>query len=207
MNLPPAIRRLTRSLEWVLNITLFLCGIAGAAGLVFVGALLVVGEIPGGLTQSVVVETDLPAQTLLTADGEAVELVLSNVAGELEVPNSLQGLQLTTAVCSLITVVLIAGICWHARCLLRSLRQDHPFIRANARRLRWIAGLSFASLVWQGLSKLIIALGVSDAFPAFDVSASLDLINPTLLTVFALFIIAEVFAVGVHLKEEQDLTV
>ncbi len=207
MKTTPSLGRLARILELIINLVLGLSSLAIVAGLIFSAVMLFAPKVPKGLAQNIEIETSLPARTVTNAAGEEVELNLDNVIAELVPTAAQRGLQLTVAASGVITLAFIAAVCWHMRRFLRSLRTDHPFISANIRRLRWVAGLSLATLVWQSLSKVILASEVSSAFPNLDVSVTLNLTGPSLISVLALFIIAEVFAVGVAMKQEQDLTV
>lgn len=91
---------------------------------------------------------------------------------------------------------------------VRSLRRDHPFIPANAHRLRCIAWLMLFGGIWKGLlAKFLTAMAVNSVFPDLNLNVNLRGEGIPLLTVFTFFIIAEVFALGVKMKEEADLTV
>ena len=93
------------------------------------------------------------------------------------------------------------------RQFVRSLRLDHPFILANAHRLRCVAWLMLFGGIWKGASPLFIALEISDVFPNLDFNVSVSGEVIPMIFILMLFIIAEVFAVGVKMKEDADLTV
>lgn len=83
--------------------------------------------------------------------------------------------------------------------LLKTLRFGSPFVKENADRFRRIG---FALLAGEGLK--ILFWIVAAIFEA-DIEADLDLV--TLIAIAAVFVLAEVFAEGARMKEEQDLTV
>lgn len=83
--------------------------------------------------------------------------------------------------------------------LLKTLRFGSPFVRENATRFRRIG---FALLIGEGM-KLVagVAAGVLDA----DIDIDFEMMS--LMSVAAVFVLAEVFREGARMKEEQDLTV
>ena len=83
--------------------------------------------------------------------------------------------------------------------LLKTLRFGSPFVRENATRFRRIG---FALLFGEGLKLVIGVLAM-----VFDADIDVDLDIITLISIAAVFVLAEVFSEGARMKEEQDLTV
>ncbi len=83
--------------------------------------------------------------------------------------------------------------------LLRTLRFGSPFVKENAVRFRRVGW----ALLFGESSKIVI--GVLAIIYDADVDAGIDLI--TLISIAAVFVLAEVFHEGARMKEEQDLTV
>lgn len=95
------------------------------------------------------------------------------------------------------------------RAVFRTLRDGHPFVAANAVRIRWIGyavivGAVVQSLVTYGANTYarshVVVDGLRfDAWPRFDVYA--------IICGLIILVIAEVFRAGTHLDEDQSLTI
>ncbi len=207
MDTTPSLSRLSRILEVLLTVLIVL--LVGGIILLVVSTtyLAITGHAPGEMLHHVQINTSLPSQIVTTATGEEVTLNLNDVSAQLEIPRSQFALRLVDGLTGLGTLLLIGAVCWHMRQLLGSVRRGQPFTAANVRHLRRIAWLSLAGMVWQSFSKALLAQQVSQAFRGLNISVSLNFTGPSLLTVLSLFIIAEVFSIGVRMKEDQDLTV
>jgi Protein of unknown function (DUF2975) len=112
-----------------------------------------------------------------------------------------------TALCDLGLLALGWGIIRQLREFLRSLRHTHPFVADNATRLRRMAWLTLSLGLTISLSQLVLASQVTGYITAREISFHADIDWKTLLIGLGLFIIAEVFRIGVAMKEEQDLTI
>ncbi len=196
-----------RLFEWLLSFVLVVgtltCVVffAGSAYLLFADC------IPEFMAKDIAVEMDAssfqvakPSQLDLPIDPEYVEV-------ELTIPHDQPHLLLTHTGTALMGFLLGLAATFHLLKFVRSLRLDHPFIPENAQRLRCIAWLMLFGGIWQGLAKMLVALAASDAFSGIDLNVSLRGDGITLVTILMFFIIAEVFALGVKMKEDVDLTV
>ena len=83
--------------------------------------------------------------------------------------------------------------------LLKTLRFGSPFVAENAVRFR---NIGFALLIGEASQILFSIFG--HAFDA-EIEGGIDLI--TLVSIAAVFVLAEIFREGARMKEEQDLTV
>jgi DUF2975 family protein len=99
---------------------------------------------------------------------------------------------------------------WQLRELVRTIREEDAFVRANVRRLRLLAGLFlFGYPVFQWASGVWNAWVLSTAGPP-DTAATvpLDPLSfPAILGGLCLVVLAEVFARGIVLREDVEATV
>jgi hypothetical protein len=93
--------------------------------------------------------------------------------------------------------------------VFRTLRTGQPFTHANARRLRWVAGLVIAGEVLNATMVAFNQFYAKAHFSAtgllFDWSFNVDPV--TIVLGFTVLAIAEVFAAGSRLDEDQALTI
>jgi len=127
---------------------------------------------------------------------------LSNEAGE--------GLGVVTLVGAGIAL-LACGACWQLWRLLGSLKTSHPFIPENFRRLRRFAGFVLVCSLCAPLYRLAAGVYVGRYTEGvdglFQVVTEYRMEGKGLLFGLALLLIAEVFRIGIEMKQEQDLTV
>jgi len=95
------------------------------------------------------------------------------------------------------------------RRILFSVREGNPFIFENGRRLKNIAIVTlcyglFLSL-YSSLTNIFISTGIS--LPSIDVMYKLEIHWEYIYWGLFTFVLAEVFRIGVNLKQEQDLTI
>ena len=111
----------------------------------------------------------------------------------------------------LLPLLLVAAVLWLLRGLARSVRQGDPFGAANVRRLRRL-GLLFllgypAMVIVSKLLQdwLVTTLPV---LPLGGIGTTLDVINIfALLAGLGMFLLAEVFAHGLRLREDVEGTI
>lgn len=114
---------------------------------------------------------------------------------------------------SMLLIVVFCGfLLWVLtllRHIFRSLSQGRPFVPENARRLRWVGvsvvvcELARAALVyfWSYYTSLHFSANGLRFVP------STDLNGMTIISGFAILVIAEVFREGTRLQEDQSLTI
>jgi hypothetical protein len=104
------------------------------------------------------------------------------------------------------TLVVLAVI-WLLRALLRSVRDGNPFVEANVKRLRALALVLLIGVPVAGITGSAFASELA-ATAGLD-SAGIQLAMPgnALLGGLALFVLAEVFAAGVRLRDDLEGTV
>ncbi|GAB5560349.1 MAG: hypothetical protein SynsKO_19960 [Synoicihabitans sp.] len=169
--------------------------------------LLFADRIPDFMGRDIVLEMDAhifsvakESQRDLPIDPEYVEV-------ELTVPTDEPRLLLSYTGTALIGFLIGLAATFHLFKFVRSLRQQHPFVSDNARRLRCVAWLMLIGSVWQGVAKMLVALSTTNVFSPINLNVSLRGDGIPLVTILMFFIIAEVFALGVKMKEDADLTV
>lgn len=163
-----------------------------------------VGAISGG--EEVVAHQEVPADRL--------ESLPSSVVVSREVPVTIRiqdadGSQLALATArDLVVVGLGLGLLWLVRGLLLSVRAGDPFTAANVRRLR-----ALALLVMVGFPLVGYVVQLFDGWLASSTSVGelgstyrLALSGP-LIAGLGIFVLSEVFAHGVALREDVEGTV
>jgi hypothetical protein len=109
--------------------------------------------------------------------------------------------------CALLLLALLGLQKLHA--VFGTLRQGQPFVHANASRLRWVAGTIIGGEVLGAAMNAFDQLYAKTHFTAagllFDWSFNIDFFAVVLG--FVVLAIAEVFAAGTRLDEDQALTI
>lgn len=193
--------------EWLLTLLLLIGSITAIVMFGLSVYYTFAQQIPEKLTKEITVEVDSKSHYIVDHDVQILPYELDHVEVILPLPLDNPGLYLAHFGTSLVGVLLGIAALYQLRHFVRSLRRDHPFIPANSHRLRCVAWLMLLRGIWEGVSQILVSMEVSDAFPALDLNVSLRGEPLPLFFIFMLFIIAEVFALGVKMKEDADLTV
>lgn len=154
------------------------------------------------------IEVDGPASTTIhTRDGERVEMNYHQTFATLPIREDQRAGRLTSLVGSLLGLGIGGAILFQFRRFINSLRTSHPFVMANARRLQSIAWLLLAGYGAKALFNLLLILQTQHYYPDLGLNVTLREDLGFLVFPLTIFLIAEVFRVGVSMKTEQDLTV
>jgi Protein of unknown function (DUF2975) len=115
----------------------------------------------------------------------------------------------TTALLASAAMAIGLWVLLQLRAVFRTLRDGHPFVAANASRIRWIG---CAVICWEIVHALVLFAGNAyakahfsagvlrfDAWPSVDVFA--------IIYGLIILVIAEVFRAGARLHEDQSLTI
>jgi|SaaInlLV_10m_DNA_1039704.scaffolds.fasta_scaffold49978_1 hypothetical protein len=196
-----------RLFEWLLSLLLVIGTLACAVYFAGSAYLLFADEIPGFMDREILLEVGSSSYTTTEASAPMLPPEPKLVEVEFPIPRDEPRLLLTHTSTALIGFLLGLAATFQLLKFVRSLRLDHPFIPQNAHRLRCFAWLILFGSIWQGVAVLLVALVASDVIPDINLNISLRGEGVPILTIFTFFIIAEVFAVGVKMKEEADLTV
>jgi len=181
--------------------------IVGFVGSILYAVYTLVAPEPPHFTHKIQIEIDPMIHPFSDAEGTRIPVELRHVEAQLTLPYENRALRAWDTTLRLISIVIGSLIVFQLRQFLRSFRTAHPFIRANAKRLRSIAWLFLIGSIWQFLAKFILARQVASDFPHLDSNLTLRLDPSPVLILMVILVIAEAFNLGVKLKEEQDLTV
>jgi hypothetical protein len=111
----------------------------------------------------------------------------------------------------LLPLLLVAAVLWLLRGLARSVRQGDPFGAANVRRLRQLGLLFLLGYpVMVTITRLLQDWLVTTlpVLPLGGIGTTLDVINIfALLAGLGMFLLAEVFAHGLRLREDVEGTI
>lgn len=195
-----------RLFEWLLSILLVVGTITCAVYFAGSAYLLFADEIPEFMDREILLEVGATTYSVTEASASVLPLKPKIVRVEFPIPRDEPGLLLTHTGTAFISFLLGLAALFQLLKFVRSLRQDHPFIPENAHRLRCVAWLMLFGSIWKGAAVLLVISAVSGAIPDLNLNISIGDDFP-IITIFTFFIIAEVFALGVKMKEEADLTV
>ena len=208
MNAPASLPRLALIFEVFLNIALVLCSLVALAGLGAAGIVVFTDSPPSWFAVGIDIETDpAPDYVVHTTTGTPVEVRNKLARIQLPIPPELRALSLGAIAATLIQVGFLAALLHQMRAFVHSLRMTQPFIAANALRLRRVAGLALVGFVIQSVMRFVLMFSVASHFPDLQLNITLSPDLNLLFFSITIFIIAEVFSIGVKMKEEQDLTV
>jgi hypothetical protein len=210
----------------VLNIARYALGIVLVATVAFVG-LALVADIRGlelsvlppefgvspdvhtnwRITIPVLVGLDEPraASASLRVDDAHIE----GLRGSLSFPVRRGGFFLLNALVLMSAIGLALWVVTELRAVLRTVRDGHPFVAANAGRVRRIA---YAVIVGEFARAAIVYFENSYAMTHFSAeglrfAARADFSVAAIIEGLIILVIAQVFRTGTRLDEEQSLTV
>src|SRR4051794_3285201 len=111
----------------------------------------------------------------------------------------------------LLPIALAAAVLWFLRGVARSVRDGDPFIPDNVRRLRVIGGLLLAGVLAVHFAGDAINDALADPYTSSPSrrlrDQGSDLPITALLCGLGAFVLAQVFAHGVRLREDVDATI
>jgi len=194
----------TRLFEWLLSFLLFAAALSTLGTFAVIVRLSFADSVPDYLIKEVQVEIgekSLPELTQLPASE------IDHLSAELTLPAEHVNIYLTYHAVALVGLIIAAAAAFHLRQFVQSLRQTHPFLAENARRLRTVAWLMLFGGIWQIAGSVVQTSELSRVFPGLDLELSMGADPMPILFILCLFVVAEVFALGVKMKEDADLTV
>ncbi len=201
--------RLAHFFDFLLTISLF---VSAVFAIVFVGFSIYLGfggEGFDALDMGVDVPAGLADGTIFDSAGRPVPVTFKNVEIRIPVGPGRGDLLVAAFIGAGGFIALVLIGLFHLRQLVHSLRVSHPFIEPNAERLSKIAWLALVVGIWDRVAAFLVELEVSRSFRSEELVLGNYMLfsGDYLLFVLFLFMIAEVFKVGVEMKAEQDLTV
>lgn len=113
---------------------------------------------------------------------------------------------------TLLEIIIILAILYHARRFIREIVQKNFFIRANVDRLKWMGHLSFANMMLSLIHLLFLWLymaynGLLQERIFIDSGETWKIIMEGLISVFVCYMFAGIFQYGLKLKKDQELTI
>lgn len=193
-----------RLFEWLLSFLLVAGSLATIATFAVIVLLSFADQVPDYLTKEVEVQIgtkSLPALASLPVTE------VGTLQAQLTLPLDRVNIYLTHHVVTLLGLIIAVATAFQLRQFVQTLRQDHPFRMANARRLRNVAWLMLFGGIWKISGGIIQISELSRVFPDLGLEFSARGDPLPVVFILILFVVAEVFAMGVKMKEEADLTV
>lgn len=103
--------------------------------------------------------------------------------------------------------ILLVAVLWLLRTLLRSVRDGDPFTTTNVARLRALAAVILIGVPLAGLASSIFAGELATTAGLDGLGTQLTMPAAALLGGMALFVLSEVFASGVRLRDDLEGTI
>lgn len=183
-------------------------------GLVRLGALLVAGSDWGAAPElRVMLKEDFAATADVGSGREAaLPIKLGFTAARLSLPSDARWLR---AFATLDFVMAATLLLLGSRIMHRAASDANgraPFHHSNYRHLRQLGGVFLAAWMWLAISGVIgqilaiNRLGFEDGAPPSMLLLN-AIMDPTLWFSIIILAVAEIFRKGIHLREENDLTV
>ncbi len=194
-----------RLFEWLLSILLIVGTIACAVYFAGSAYLIFVDKIPEFMGREIPLEVGSSTYAVTEASASVLPPKPKIVQVEFPISRDEPGLLLIHTGTTFLGFLLGLAATFQLLKFVRSLRHNHPFIPENAHRLRCAWLILFGS-IWKGTAVLLVTSAVSDVIPNLNLNITVGGDFP-IITIFTFFVIAEVFALGVKMKEEADLTV
>lgn len=140
--------------------------------------------------------------------GEFVPALYSKLIVSVETPINIW-VKFTTLMCSFIGLFsTILSVVFFARIII-AINKSSIFDWKNVRRLRWLGAVLILNFLCVALPGYISAYELSGALsiPGYSLNISGLVSKQTLVLGIVSLIVGEVFAIGLRMKEEQDLTI
>ncbi|MDR3609322.1 MAG: DUF2975 domain-containing protein [Ignavibacteriaceae bacterium] len=137
---------------------------------------------------------------------------LINMHGSLKLANSYYGINLLISICQMLILLGSVNCIILLRKIVNTVIAGDPFVPQNGKRLRIISliiiflPIIIQLNVWVATKQAISALQYPRWGIRFDFLDNSSLITYIVIGIFV-FIVSEVFRIGISLKEEQELTV
>ncbi|MCF3652488.1 DUF2975 domain-containing protein [Synoicihabitans lomoniglobus] len=195
------------------TLDVFLCFLLGLLALaaffmtVTTGYHLITGKAPAVNGYEIKLTTSVPPLTLQSATGEPVEIEIESATAIIPLYQAAPSLQVVSIFGIFILFGLVACGLIQVRRFLGSIKTGQPFVAANAQRLRNLAWIIVAGGLVDPIIYGLTGALAHQSFPDFAFRLSLAGPFNAFFYGVIIFIIAEVFKIGVQMKEEQDLTV
>jgi hypothetical protein len=184
-------------------LTTFLLVTSSAFAVYLLGSAIY-GAVNGG--QQVIAHQEVPAEELDSLPPTAS--VSGPVRVTLRIPDAEPNQLFVATLRDLFMVALWMGVLWQVRGLLLSVREGDPFSTANVRRLRSIGFILVIGLPVDGIVTQLMDRWLAASSPVGELGSTFPP-DETIGIVFGLgvFVLAEIFAHGVRLREDIEGTV
>jgi len=149
-----------------------------------------------------------PVYEITASHFDAESLWIGEAVGEVKFHTSSRPVVVIYLACFAVWWGVFAAILLQLRRIFRSMAAGHPFVRENIGRIRFIGLVAIGGEVGKTLAEIASTAYVKGHFifdglkPVYDFRLGFELfLGLTLL------VLAEVFRIGVEMREEQELTV
>lgn len=140
--------------------------------------------------------------------GEFVPALYGKIMVSVKTPFNIW-LKFTTVMCNFVGIfAMVLSVIFFIK-LIIAINRSIIFNWKNVRRLRWLGAILILNFICSALPDYIWAYELSDVFSISGYSLNLSSLVSKLTLILGLvsLIVGEIFAIGLKMKEEQDLTI
>jgi hypothetical protein len=195
-------QRASRAVTIATNLSTILLVIGSLVSLLMIGSA-VAGGIRGG--RDIGVHQEVDTDRIGTLPDEVI--VPETVGVTVRIEDATLGQSALDVARSLGPIALILALLWLGRALVLSVRDGDPFVAANVRRLRIIGFILAVGVPVIGYVTQLIDGALAAGSTVGELGQSYTLSGNGPLAGLGVFVLAEVFAHGVRLREDVEGTV
>jgi len=197
-------------LKVILDVAWYL-SIAGISIAVILAAISLQsrGNLRGHLNIPVIVDVDPGVYSISAPDYGITSATLQDLSGDLHFRSPGGRMLLFFAAYIAAGFGILMVVLYQLRNIMATLAAGSPFVAANAGRIRFIGWTVIAGHLLQGFIEFIGQVVVKASFQATGITFgwTYHMSVQTLFWGFVILALAEVFRLGVELREDQSLTV
>jgi hypothetical protein len=201
---------LSSVLKVALDVMWYLALVAIVIGLgVMVYSLVTEGNVGGYMMLPVVLDIDHSVYSITAARMGINEIRLDCVEAHMKFDSPGSGFLLFFGLHMAVGLAIVLLVLYQLRKIFATLTAGSPFVSANAARIRLIGWIV---IIGELVEEILQTVGQRIVIASFETQGvtfrwDIDLSLSTIMWGFVLLVLAEVFRLGVQMREDQELTV
>ena len=199
-----SVLKVTLDVLWYLALVVIVIGLG-----IGVFSLVTKGNVAGQLTLPVVLEIDEDIYSIRAEGADTGAAELDCVTAHMRFPSPGTRFLLFLGIFIAVSSAVVLIVLYQLRRIFATLAAGSPFVPANAARIRFIG---WVVIVGELAEEALQALGQRIVMTSFETVGvtfrwDIDFNFTTIFWGFVLLVLAEIFRLGVKMREEQELTV